>query len=110
MEARITPEELKAKLQADFDRLTGQMCEAINGAELGRIITDSEEPVRDAHAEFRQSAYQKVIDLLAEKLGQEAFSPSGEPAPPEVASQRQAADPSHDGERLAGDPPGGVLE
>ena len=110
MEAKITPKELKAKIQADMDRLVHQMCEAINGAQLGRIIPDSEEPVRDAHAEFRQSAYQKAIDLLGEKLAQEAFSPSGQPTRVEVAEQGQAENLPPDGERSAYDPSGGVLE
>jgi hypothetical protein len=110
MEAKITPKELKAKMQADMDRLVRQMCEAINGAELGRIIPDSEEPIRDAHAEFREAVYQKAIDLLGEKLAQEAFSPSGQPTGTLVAEQGQAEDLPPDGERPADDPPGGVLE
>lgn len=110
MEAKITPKELKAELKADMDRLVCQMCEAINNAELGRIIPDSEEPVRDAHAEFRQAAYQKAVDLLGEKLAQEAFSPSGQPAGTEVAKQGQAENTPHDGERPTDDPPCGVLE
>jgi len=110
MDARITPEELRAKLQADFDRLTQQMCQAINNAELGRIIADSEEPVRDAHAQFRESTYQKAVDLLSEKLAQEAFPPSGQPADAKVAPQGPAEDPPPYGERLADDLPGGVLE
>jgi len=73
---RITAEELQAEWQADLKVLAEQMVAAINKARIGRIIAESEEPVRDAHAVFRQQAYQKVIDLLGKRMAQEDFSPS----------------------------------
>jgi hypothetical protein len=75
---RITAEELLAELQGDLKALAEKMAAAMNAAKAGRIIADTEEPVRDAHAEFRQQAYQKAIDLLAKHTGQEAFSPSAQ--------------------------------
>jgi hypothetical protein len=89
---RITAEQLLAELQGDLRVLAEKMAAAINSAKLGRIIADSEEPVRDAHAVFRQQAYQKAIDLLAQRLAQEDFSPSAQPKPGEVAEQGQAED------------------
>ena len=89
---RITAEELVAELQGDLKMLAEKMAAAINQARLGRIIADSEEPVRDAHAVFRQQAYQKAIDLLGEKLAQGDFSPSVHPAAGQVAEQGQAKD------------------
>jgi len=74
---RITAEELLAELQGDLKVLAEQMAAAMNAAKAGRIIADTEEPVRDAHAVFRQQAFQKAIDLLAKHAGQEAFPPSG---------------------------------
>jgi len=74
---RITAEELLAELQGDLKVLAERMAAAMNAAKAGRIIADTEEPVRDAHAVFRQQAFQKAIDLLARHAGQEAFSPSG---------------------------------
>lgn len=80
---RITPEQLDAVLQEEYQALKQRICDAMNAAKAGRIIADTEEPVRDAHAVFRQQAYQKAIDLLAQNVGQEAFSPSGDsPEPP----------------------------
>ena len=73
---RITPEQLDAVLEQDYRALKQKICDAMNAAKAGRIIADTEEPVRDAHAVFRQQAYQKAIDLLARSVGQEAFSPS----------------------------------
>jgi hypothetical protein len=89
---RITAEELVADLQGDLKALAEKMAAAINNARLGRIIPDSEEPVRDAHAVFRQRAYQKAIDLLAQRMGKEAFSPSAQPPRGQVAQQGQARD------------------
>jgi hypothetical protein len=81
---RITAEELRAELQADVKMLTEKIAQAINAARAGRIIADSEEPVRDAHAEFRQKAYQRALNLLRDKASQEDFSPSQDPAKPDV--------------------------
>ena len=70
---RITAEQLQAELQADVKVLAEQIAKAINAAEAGRIIADSEE-----HAEFRQKAYQRALDLLQNKALQEDFSPSAD--------------------------------
>lgn len=73
---KITPDELEAAMQGEFKRLVREVAEAMNAAQPGRIIADSEEPVRDVSAEFRQRLYQRAIDLLQSKQG--AFSPSGD--------------------------------
>jgi len=77
---RITKEQLKAKLSTDYDALLGKITDAINKAELGAIIDQSEEPVRDANAQFRERAYQEAISLLDEQ----AFSPSKDNTPTEM--------------------------
>ena len=81
---KITAQELKAAWSKDLDRLAEQVAEAINNAQPGNIIDDSEEPVRDASAEFRKRLYQKALDLLQDKHQQEAFSPSLQRAEPDV--------------------------
>ena len=73
---KVTAEELKAALAEDIDRLAEKVAAAMNAAKAGHIIADSEEPVRDAHAEFRQKAFEQALRLLQDK--QEAFSPSGQ--------------------------------
>ena len=75
---KVTAAELKQALASDFDRLAEEIAEAMNSAQPGRIIADSEEPVRDANAEFRQRAYEQALGLLQDK--QKAFSPSPERA------------------------------
>jgi hypothetical protein len=96
-DAKVTAEEIKAMLAGDIDALAEEMVAAMNTAKAGRIIADSEEPVRDAHGKFRQKAYQKAIGLLQAK--QEAFSPSAERTP----AQRPQAGDASDGQRTADD-------
>ena len=93
---RVSVEELRRAMAADFDRLAEKVAEAMNAAEDGRIIADTEELVREANAEFREQMYEKAIRLLQNK--QEAFSPSAQRAP----EQRPSADDASDGERASG--------
>ena len=92
---RISVEELKQALAADFDRLVQEVAAAMNAAKAGRIIADTEEPVRDAHAGFRERVYAQAIRLVQDQ--HEAFSPSARRAP----EQRPAADDPSDGERAS---------
>ena len=87
---KITAEELKAALSGEMDQLFSEVAAAMNSAEAGRIIADSEEPVRDANAAFRQRLFQQAVDLLRKK--QEAFSPSADG----VAEQGQTGDDASD--------------
>ncbi len=81
---KITPQELKAAWAKDLDALAEKVAAAMNSARPGNIIDDSEEPVRDANAEFRRRTYAETIGLLQDKALQEAFSPSQEPAGPDL--------------------------
>ena len=90
---RVDVEELKRVMAADFERLAEQVAEAMNAAQDGRIIADTEELVRQAHAVFREQMYEKAIRLLQDQ--QEAFSPSAR----RTAEQRPPADDASDGER-----------
>ena len=75
MEDKITAQQLKEALVGDFDALIEQVVEAINNAQPGRIIPDSEEPVRDASARFRQMLYEKAL-CIRQQQSEPAFSPS----------------------------------
>jgi hypothetical protein len=75
MEKKIRTEQLKEALAGDFDKLIDRVVQAINNAQPGRIIADSEETVRDASAEFRQRLYQESLSLR-QQLSEPAFSPS----------------------------------
>jgi len=92
---QLNVEELKRALTADFEQLTEQVVAAMNAAQGGRIIADTEEPVRQAHAVFREQVYEKAIRLLQNK--QEAFSPSAR----RTAEQRPPTDDASDGKRAS---------
>jgi len=72
---RITAEQLMAELQGDFKAMAEKIAATMNAAKPGRIIADTEEPVRDANAVFRQQAFQKAVSLLADQSAKEAFPP-----------------------------------
>jgi hypothetical protein len=73
---RVTAKQIMAEMSMDMERLAEKIANAINDAKPGAIIDQSEEPVRDAHAEFRQKTYQKALDLLEQN--QQDFSPSAD--------------------------------
>ena len=67
--------QLREALSGDLEELFDQVSSAVNEAQAGRIIADSEEAVRDAMSRFRQRVYEKALGLrnAAEEA---AFSPS----------------------------------
>ena len=79
---RVTAEQILAAVGIDIDLMAQKIADAINNAQFGAIIDQSEEPVRDAFAELRQTTYQKAISLL--ETNQQAFSPSPESPGTEV--------------------------
>jgi hypothetical protein len=90
---QVSVEEVKQVLAADFDQLAQAVAQALNAAHAGRIIADTEEPVHDATAVFREQAYEKALGLLQKR--QEAFSPSARRA----SKQGPATDDPSDGQR-----------
>jgi lipoate synthase len=94
-EKRVTAEQLLAVLGGDFERMVQKVVDAINHAQAGAIIDQSEEPVREAHAELRQATYQKALSLL--EHNQQAFSPSAASAGGPLEKQRPAKDLLSDG-------------
>ena len=92
---QVSVEEVKQVLAADFDQLAQAVAQAMNAAQAGHIIADTEEPVRQANAVFREQLYEKAIRLLQSR--QEAFSPSAR----RTAEQRPATDHPPDGQRAS---------
>jgi len=93
---RVSAQEVKQTIMADVDQLAEAIAQAMNAAHDGHIIADTEEPVRDAAAVFREQVYAKAIGLLQKR--QEAFSPSAR----RTAQQRGATDQPSDGQRPRG--------
>jgi len=79
---RVTAEQILAEIGIDIERMAQKVADAINNAQAGAIIDQSEEQVRDAYAELRQKTYQKAIGLL--EKNQQAFSPSEQSSGPEM--------------------------
>ena len=79
---RVTAEQILAEIGIDVERMAQKVADAINNAQEGAIIDQSEEQVRDAHAELRQKTYQKAISLL--EKNQQAFSPSAQSSDTEM--------------------------
>ncbi len=77
MDSDVSVAELRAALGDDFEVLLSEVTGAVNRASPGRIIADSEEPVRDSLAAFRQHVYQKALELR-QRNGEPAFSPSAD--------------------------------
>jgi len=73
---KITVKELQLAMEQEITEMVQEVVEAMNNAKPGSIIADSEEPVRDANAKFKQQIFQKALSLLQKK--REAFSPSAE--------------------------------
>ena len=92
---QVSVAELKQVLATEFDQFVAEVAQTLNAAQAGRIIADTEEPVRQANAVFREQAYAKALGLLQKR--QEAFSPSARRG----AEQGQAADDVSDGQRAS---------
>jgi hypothetical protein len=83
MHEKISTQQLEKALRGEFKTLIAEVVEAVNGAQPGRIIPDSEEPVRQATAMFRRRLYEKALQLRHQQ-SQPAFSPSTHRTGPEL--------------------------
>lgn len=71
--------DLMARLHEQFQQLCRDVTATVNAAAPGRVITQSEEQVRDLLARFRQHTYQTAVQLRLE-AAQAASPPSDPPA------------------------------
>jgi hypothetical protein len=92
---QVSVEELKQAMAAEVAQLAQKVAAALNAAQAGRIIADTEELVRDAHAQFRERVYAQAIRLLQQK--REAFSPSAR----RTSEQGPAVHHPSDGQRAS---------
>ena len=77
----ISKEQLRQVVAGDIERLLENVVQAVNAAQPGHIIDQSEEPVRDAAGQFRQKLFAKALELRGQG---EAFSPGRGPQWPRV--------------------------
>lgn len=71
----IDAKQLTKSLREDFERCIDAVVRAVNGARVGAIIDDSEEPVRQATAQLRQKIFERAIQMKTD-AAEAAFSPS----------------------------------
>ena len=71
----ISAERLKALLHEKVDDIAERIVAAVNSAAPGRLIADSEEPVRQAMAELTRAAYEAALQEKVD-AAEAAFSPS----------------------------------
>jgi hypothetical protein len=74
---QASADDLIASLRQQFEQLCRDVTAAVNAAAPGRVITDSEEQVRDLLARFRQKTYQAAVQLRLEAA--QAASPPSDP-------------------------------
>ncbi len=73
---KINDRKLKELLKKDFEDCIAEVVEAIDSANAGSIIDDSEEPVRIATGKLRQKIFEKALQIKVDAAGA-AFPPSG---------------------------------
>lgn len=66
---------LRREMQAEVEKLLEEVADAVDDAPSGRLIRDSEEPVRDAVGRFRQRLYELTMQKKVD-AAEAAFSPS----------------------------------
>jgi hypothetical protein len=72
---KLDREALRQRMLEEFDRTLTQVADAVDGAEAGRLIRDSEEPARVALDRFRQVMYETAMQAKMD-AAQAAFPPS----------------------------------
>src|SRR5687768_2509443 len=75
---KLSREEFIAQMRAKMEAMLGQVADAVNDAPPGRIISGSEEQVRDLFAELRQDAFEKASQMRTD-AAEAAFPPSEGP-------------------------------
>ena len=75
---KLSRDDFVNQMRQEFERILGQVADAINDAPPGRIISDSEEKVRDLFADLRQRAFEKGLQMRID-AAEAAFPPSEGP-------------------------------
>jgi len=74
---KLDRDALREQLMAEFDRVVGEVADAVDDAPTGRVIRESEEKARDALDRFRQIVYEKAVQGKV-NAAEAAFPPSDE--------------------------------
>ena len=72
---RMCRDEFIRQMRAKMEEVLGQVADAVNDAPPGRVISGSEEQVRDLFADLRQHAYETAVQMRV-NAAEAAFPPS----------------------------------
>jgi hypothetical protein len=64
-----------AAMRVEFEKVMGQVADAVNDAADGHLIDGSENQVRDLLGEFRRKAYEQAVQMRVQDTDS-SFSPS----------------------------------
>ena len=72
---KLDQNEFRQWMQSQVEQLVESLSEAVDSAQRGRVIRDSEEKARDVLDDFRRRAYEKALQLKVD-AAEAAFPPS----------------------------------
>lgn len=75
---KLSRDEFIEQMREQMEEVLGRVADAINEAPPGRIISGSEEQVRDLFADLRRNAFEKGVQMRAD-AAEAAFPPSEGP-------------------------------
>ena len=76
--SKLSRDEFIRQMRAKFEETLGRIADAINEAPPGRIISGSEEQVRDLFEDLRRQTYEAGLQMRVDAAGA-AFPPSEGP-------------------------------
>ena len=91
--AKLSREAYVEAMRAKLEEVLGRVADAVNEASPGRVLADSEEPVRDLFALFRREAYERAVQMRVD-AAEAAFPPSGGSADRQAAAEQGPHGPS----------------
>jgi len=98
----LSADVLIERTRGQVEQLMRDVAAAVNTAPAGRVISGSEEQVRDLLGEFRQRIYETALQMRVD-AAQAAFSPGGPSDSPSQAEQGQQRSRRTDGQRPGAD-------
>jgi hypothetical protein len=75
---QVPVQQLIESIRVDFEAAMTQVMAAVNAAEDGRWIRDSEMPVHDIMGEFRAKVYQTALQMRVDMADKAASAESGD--------------------------------
>jgi len=71
----LSKEAFIQSMREKVEQVLGGVADAVNAAPTGKVITGSEEKVRDLMAELRRAAFEQAVQMRVD-AGEKSFSPS----------------------------------